>query len=89
MDKPVKKRFFKTSTGSLLYVLILLVILTILHCDFWNWGNPNIYFGWMPQEFLYRTIFLIVFIPLANYSIQKLSWPLPKAKAEIKDKVGE
>ncbi|AOY74768.1 hypothetical protein [Clostridium formicaceticum] len=84
MSKGERKKLFRSTKGSLLYLLGLTIVFVILHCDFWNWGSPNIYFGWMPQEFLYRLVYLVVLTPLANYSIQKLSWPLPQSKSEMK-----
>ncbi len=74
----MKKNYFKSSSGSLVLALIVTVIAIIFHIDFWNWGKHNFYFGWVPQEFLYRAIFIGVVIPLINYLIQKISWPVPE-----------
>ncbi len=84
----VKKGYFKSSKGSLVLSLIITVIAMILHLDVWNWGKGVFYFGWIPQEFLYRTILIGVIVPLTSYIVTRISWPVPDEK-ENEDREGK
>ncbi len=76
--------YFKTTSGSLIFIMIMFVFALILHVDFWNWGKQNIYFGWIPGEYLYRTLLISVGYSAFNYIIQIFSWPLPKEYKTLK-----
>ena len=79
MNGENKRNYFKSSGGSVVLVLIVLfVVQIILHTDFWNWGEQDIYFGWITGEYLYRFVLVTVITPLFLIFIEKISWPLPK-----------
>ena len=74
-----KKGYFYTTTGSVVLALVLMFIMqVVLHRDFWNWGEQNIYFGWITGEYLYRLFLICVGAPLTFTIIEKISWPMPK-----------
>lgn len=65
----------KSTAGSLLFVLILVVFVSILHYDFWNWGPNQFTFLAWTQEFLYRFVLVTVLFPILNYLVGRYSWP--------------
>lgn len=74
-----KKRVLFSSMGSFWFaVFVMLFVQFVLHNDFWNWGEQNIYFGWMPGEFLYRFLMTVVGVPVIHTVLQKITWPVPK-----------
>lgn len=66
----------KATRGSLIFVTILVVIVAILHYDFWNWGQNQWTFLAWTQEYLYRFVLVTFAFPVLNYIIGQLSWPM-------------
>lgn len=73
-----KRKFWHSTGGALLFCSLVLAAGIFLHCDFWNWGVKRFYFGWIPQELLYRLVLISVLFPLLNYLIARIAWPLPR-----------
>ncbi|MFW6458084.1 MAG: hypothetical protein ACOCY6_01570 [Halodesulfurarchaeum sp.] len=67
----------KSTGGSLVFVLVLVVVVTILHYDFWNWGPDQFTFMAWTQEFFYRFVLVTFLFPFFNYIIGRFSWPMP------------
>lgn len=79
MLKNKKSNYFRTTKGSVILILVVFCFFQcVLHIDFWNWGNPKIYFGWITSEYLYRLILITIVNPLMWTLIQKISWPIPE-----------
>lgn len=55
-------------------VLIVFVILMILHQDFWNWGNSDLVFGFMPVGLAYHAAYSIV-VALFWALVIRFAWP--------------
>ena len=55
-------------------VWILVVVLAIVHQDFWNWDNRTLIFGFMPIGLLYHALFSVSCATLWALAI-KFAWP--------------
>ena len=55
-------------------ILTGFVILAILHQDFWNWGNGNLVFGFMPVTLAYHAGYSLV-AALFWALVIKFAWP--------------
>ena len=44
--------------GKVLFAWVFGLVLVALHLDFWREQRVEIYFGWLPEELLYRLIWL-------------------------------
>lgn len=58
--------------GKLAWGLVLLV--AILHYDFWNWGRTTLVFGFMPVGLAYQAGISIL-AGIAWALVVKLAWP--------------
>ncbi len=36
------------------------LVLLFLHLDFWRVQRPKLWFGWMPEELLYRLLWMLL-----------------------------
>lgn len=54
--------------------IAVFVVLVVLHHDFWNWDNKNLWFGFIPAGLAYHALFSVaaaVFWVLVN----RYAWP--------------
>ena len=58
--------------GRLIY--IALILLAVLHQDFWLWDDATLLFGFMPIGLAYHTTYCIVAAGLW-YLVTKYAWP--------------
>ena len=72
----------KSTRGSLAFVFALVIVVAILHYDFWNWGADQLTVLAWTQEFLYRFAFVTFLFPILNYLIGQIAWPMPKSGGE-------
>ncbi len=52
----------------------LVILLAILHQDFWWWDNKALVFGFMPLGLFYHTVFSCL-AALVWFGATKLAWP--------------
>lgn len=71
----------KSTGGSLAFVLALILVVTVLHYDVWNWGPDQWTFLAWPQEFLYRFALVTLAFPVINYLVGRVAWPMPDSDA--------
>lgn len=57
---------------KLLFVLVL--VLGVLHQDFWNWDNGGLVFGFMPVGLAYHAGYTLAAVMLWCFAI-KFAWP--------------
>lgn len=55
-------------------IFIVFVILAILHQDFWNWGNGNLVFGFLPVTLAYHSAYSLI-AALFWALVIKFAWP--------------
>lgn len=55
-------------------VWLLVIILAILHQDFWLWDNRSVVFGFMPIGLMYHAMFSIAAAAVWFMAV-KFAWP--------------
>ncbi|MCA9424429.1 MAG: hypothetical protein KC994_05115 [Candidatus Omnitrophica bacterium] len=50
------------------------IVLFLLHQDFWNWNNRDLWFGFLPAGLGYHAIYSVV-AALFWYLVSKFAWP--------------
>ena len=55
-------------------VYSLVVILAVLHQDFWNWDNASLVFGFLPVGLAYHAIFSVLAAIVWAMAV-KFAWP--------------
>lgn len=55
-------------------VYLLLVVLALLHQDFWLWDNPALVFGFLPAGLAYHSLYSLVTAG-ALFLAVKYAWP--------------
>lgn len=55
-------------------VYLLLIVLTVLHQDFWLWDDPSLVLGFMPVGFAYHAVFTLV-VAGAWFLAIRYAWP--------------
>ena len=55
-------------------VYSLVVILAVLHQDFWNWDNATLVFGFLPVGLAYHVLFSILAAIVWAMAV-KFAWP--------------
>lgn len=67
----------------------LVVVLALLHQDFWFWDDPTLVFGFMPVGLFYHTLYSIAAACLWAAAV-KWAWPSEvEAFAEAADELSE
>jgi hypothetical protein len=69
-------------------VYLLLVVLALLHQDFWLWGSPKLVFGFLPAGLAYHALYSLVTAGVW-YLALRYAWPSDvEAFAEGRDQDG-
>ena len=55
-------------------VYSLVVILAVLHQDFWNWDNASLVFGFLPVGLAYHALFSVLAAIVWAMAV-KFAWP--------------
>ncbi len=55
-------------------VYLLLIVLALLHQDFWLWGNPELVFGFLPSGLVYHALYSLV-TAVVWYLVLQYAWP--------------
>lgn len=63
-----------TSARNKKIVWSLVVVLAVLHYDFWFWSDRSLLFGFMPIGLLYQAL-ISVAAAIAWFLMVKLAWP--------------
>ena len=61
-----------SSTGKFAWALV--VLLAILHYDFWNWDDRSLLFGFMPSGLFYQAL-ISIGAAIAWALVVKFAWP--------------
>ncbi len=48
-----------TTSRDRLIAWVGLLVLLVLHVDFWRSARPDLYFGWLPEELAYRMVWMV------------------------------
>ena len=59
---------------STIIIAVLLVVLVVLHQDFWNWKKSTLVFGFMPIGLFYHAIYSLVAAAFWG-TVMIVAWP--------------
>ena len=55
-------------------VVALVIVMAVLHQDFWNWDNASLVFGFLPVGLAYHAAYSLLVAALWFFSI-RVAWP--------------
>ena len=55
-------------------ILLIALVLTFLHQDFWNWDDPTLVLGVMPIGLFYHAVYSVV-VALFWWWVVRVAWP--------------
>ncbi|QDU94184.1 hypothetical protein [Lignipirellula cremea] len=68
-------------------VWFLVVLLIVLHQDFWLWGDATLYFGFLPSTLLYHVVLSLAAV--ATWWLATIyAWPVETIEAVKRETAG-